>query len=534
MTVSITAHAITPSDPFVSDQWYLERIQAPLAWDKTTGSRDVVVAVLDTGVDLDHPDLRENFWRNEGEIAGDWIDNDGNGYVDDVFGWDFVDQDASPTPVVGGNARRSAAIHGSLIAGILGASGNNGEGIAGIAWQVSIMPVRILDADGSGDSVTATQGVRYAVQNGAQVINLSFTGFELDPQFGEAVRDAYQAGVVVVAAVGNHEGGGVDLDATPIYPACFEGLDGTDWVIGVAASDKEDDKAVFSNFGMACVDIAAPGVDIVSTSFEDASNPTFDDRYTGGWSGTSMAAPMVTGAVVLLKTYRPALTPGQILSILQLSADPLKIFDPTLTSRFGTGRLHVARALEMADAFLAASALPSPLPTPPSITPSFPDLASSPVTGLSENVSPIAAGDFVRSPSFSTVYYITPDFQRRPFLNTPTFLTHTTFDQIKLVTDATLPLLPLASPMLPKHGVVLVKIESDPHTYAVDPPGADGKPILRYIPSESEAIRVFGLTWADYVLDVPVTAWRLFAVGPDLGSTEILPTSKLKTRDSLR
>jgi len=363
---------------------------------------------------------------------------------------------------------------------------------------------------------------------------LSFTGFELDPQFGEAVRDAYQAGVVVVAAVGNHEGGGVDLDATPIYPACFEGLDGTDWVIGVAASDKEDDKAVFSNFGMACVDIAAPGVDIVSTSFEDASNPTFDDRYTGGWSGTSMAAPMVTGAVVLLKTYRPALTPGQILSILQLSADPLKIFDPTLTSRFGTGRLHVARALEMADAFLAASALPSPLPTPPSITPSFPDLASSPVTGLSENVSPIAAGDFVRSPSFSTVYYITHDFQRRPFLNAPTYFTHATFDQIKLVTDATLPLLPLASPMLPKHGVVLVKIESDPHTYAVDPPGADGKPILRYIPSESEAIRVFGLTWADYVLDVPVTAWRLFAVGPDLAHHELLPTDSLKTRDSLR
>src|SRR3989344_1999 len=166
----------------------------------------------------------------------------------DLQGWDFVDRDAiaEPDPVAGDE--QDAIIHGTAIAGVIGAIGNNGEGVAGIAWRVRLMSVRILDNGGAGESGDATEALRYAVKNGADVINVSFTGFEVDETFRAAVRDAYEAGVVIVAAVGNRSNGGAGPGVDPLYPRCFVADRGGDWVLGVAATTAQDTKALFSNY----------------------------------------------------------------------------------------------------------------------------------------------------------------------------------------------------------------------------------------------------------------------------------------------
>ncbi|MBI4599192.1 S8 family serine peptidase [Candidatus Uhrbacteria bacterium] len=343
--------ALVPNDPLLEDQWYLERVHAFEAWDRTTGSDDVVVAVLDTGLDLDHADLVSHVWTNGGEVAGDGIDNDGNGFVDDVYGWDFVEDDATPFPSLTGEFNQSAASHGTLIAGIVGAVADNGDGIAGLNWHVRIMPVRMLDDLGSGDSVMARKAVDYAVANGADVINLSFTGFDFDPAFLRSIQTAYELGVTVVAAAGNDGNGGVDLNETPIYPACFVSSEGADLVLGVAATDREDAKAGFSNYGSQCVDLSAPGVDVIGTMYQDISLPEFKGAYGGLWSGTSIAAPMVSGAVALLKGAYPSLRPDTLRTVLQLSVDPVREQDPALSGQLGAGRIQLARALEIGASF---------------------------------------------------------------------------------------------------------------------------------------------------------------------------------------
>src|SRR3989344_3542869 len=232
LLVAQPALAAVPNDPLIEQQWYLGKVKAFDAWDQATGNPEVVVAVLDTGVDLDHADIAGNLWTNPGEVALDGIDNDGNGFADDLHGWDFVDRDAiaEPDPVAGDE--QDAIIHGTAIAGVIGAIGNNGEGVAEIAWRVRLMSVRILDNGGSGNSGDATEALRYAVKNGADVINVSFAGFEVDETFRAAVRDAYEAGVVIVAAVGNRSNGGADLDVNPLYPGCFVAGGGGGWGVG--------------------------------------------------------------------------------------------------------------------------------------------------------------------------------------------------------------------------------------------------------------------------------------------------------------
>lgn len=347
------ALALTPNDEYLSEQWYLENINAYSAWDSATGSNEVVVAVLDTGVDLDHPDLAEQIWVNSGEIADDGIDNDNNGFIDDVNGWDFVTKDNNPSPEIYRGAFDADAVsHGTFLAGIIGAASNNDEGIAGLNWQVKIMPVRILDRFGSGDSGRARRAVDYAVANGADVINFSFTGNDFDQDFFEAVQAAYEKGVVIVAAMGNDS---ENTNEQPVYPACFKSVDGTeDYIIGVAASDTEDGWADFSNYGSNCVDISAPGVDIFSTLFQEDEVTDLLDFYAGDWDGTSMAAPMVTGAVALLKSAFSGITPEEIKLVLQLSVDPLNEHDVKVVGQLGTGRLNLSRALELAPSFASA------------------------------------------------------------------------------------------------------------------------------------------------------------------------------------
>lgn len=529
----LSAFARIPNDPLFDQQTYLNQIGAPAAWDISTGSPDVVIAVLDSGVDINHPDLAENIWTNPGEIPGNGLDDDGDGFIDDVHGWDFVNNNADVSPFLAEGWLPQAVMHGTVVAGIAAAVGDNMIGVTGITWHAKIMSVRIINPQGIGDTGNATLAIRYAVDHGARVINLSFTGDMIDTELRDEITRAYQHGVVIAAAVGNQHGGGSDLDVSPLYPACFKLPDGSDPILGVAALTDQNIKADFSNFGANCTDISAPGVNIFSTHLDEPMYADFTQPYGGDTSGTSVATPMVTGTAALLLSAYPSLTPDQIHTILQLSADPISPLDVTPIGALGAGRLNVGRALQIAGSF--ATSTPVPPPLPPDITPvSLPSVALSPVTGLPESVTPVSAGEYVRSPSFSTVYFVTADFHRRPFFDTTTFFTYAdSFDQVKTVTDATLTTLSLGSPMLPKPGVVLVKIQSDPQTYALGDAGPDGKPTLRPIPSETEAIRVFGPAWAEYVIDVPPTLWRWFTVGIPIGPEETLPTDQMKKRVSL-
>lgn len=340
-TSPLAVFAQTPDDINYDAQWYLPQVGAPDAWDVTTGSGDVVVAVLDTGVDLDHPDLRGNLWLNDDEESGNGVDDDGNGFVDDVYGWDFVEDDNDPEPSTNGND--AATVHGTLIAGIIGARGDNGIGVSGVAWNVKIMAVRMLNASGSGDSAIAADAVDYAVTNGADVINLSFAGDNADNDLRTAIERAYRRGVVVVAAMGNDTR---DTDDAAVYPACLRDGD-HDWVIGVASSDDADAPSDFSNYGSACTDLSAPGEQVYGLQYENRSEG-FADAYGGWWSGTSMASPIVAGAVALVRGAFPSLSIDEIRNAIKLSVDPLVGLRAAQRGQYGSGRLNIANALALA------------------------------------------------------------------------------------------------------------------------------------------------------------------------------------------
>ncbi len=344
----VFALAQTPNDSKYGQQWYLEQVDAPTAWDTGTGSDDVIVAVLDTGVDLDHPDLKGNIWVNDDEESGNNVDDDDNGFVDDVYGWDFVQDDNAPVPSANGS--EAAVSHGTLIAGLIGAKGNNAAGVAGVMWDVQIMSVRMLNASGSGDAVTAAKAVDYAVANGADVINLSFAGDNADKVLRTAIQRAYNAGVVVVAAMGNE---GRDTDSVAVYPACLRDGD-HDWVIGVASSDKRDEPSTFSNYGSTCTDLAAPGEDIYGLSYENKAQG-FTSAYGGLWSGTSMASPLVAGAAALLRSAFPLLSVDNVRNAIKLSVDPLTGLTASQKAKYGAGRLNVAEALVIAATYASTT-----------------------------------------------------------------------------------------------------------------------------------------------------------------------------------
>ena len=277
------ARGAAPNDRAFTTQWQLsgdKAMGARSAWTQSTGG-DVVVAVLDTGAQLDHPDLAANVWVNAGEIAGNGIDDDANGYADDVHGYDFAGKDADPSDDHG---------HGTAVAGVIGARGNNGTGITGVAWRARLMIVKVLGANGSGSVYDVARGIRYAVANGAKVVNLSMAGPDTAPELEAAIAEAKAAGVLIVAAAGNT---GADLDAKPAYPASSGD------VIGVASTDDTGRLAPGSSFGATTVEIAAPGENIVST----ARNGRYETR-----SGTSQAAAHVTGTLALMAAAAPTAT----------------------------------------------------------------------------------------------------------------------------------------------------------------------------------------------------------------------------------
>jgi hypothetical protein len=311
-----------PSDFDFSLQWALQNtgqtegeagadIGALKAWSRETGSRDIVVAVIDTGIDFYHPDLGANLWRNPREVPDNGIDDDGNGYIDDVRGYDVVHRDRDPWDDVG---------HGTHVAGIIGAVGNNQLGVAGIAWQVSLMAVKVFDEDGGAELAHVVEGIRYAVANGAHILNASWGLTNRSQLLAEVMAEVRSAGVLVVAAAGNQR------TDRPYYPAAY------DSVMGVAATDHADRLAIFSSYG-AWVSLSAPGQWIYSTM----PSATYDHS-----SGTSMAAPHVAGVAALLLSRQPGLDPVSLDNLLRNSVDEIRS-----DRLMGAGRLNAARAMDL-------------------------------------------------------------------------------------------------------------------------------------------------------------------------------------------
>jgi len=329
----------TPDDPLYSLQWPLENtgqmypesgsynhppgtpdcdIDAPEAWDIHTGSSKVVVAVVDSGVDYRHRDLQGNIWVNSSEIPDNGIDDDDNGYIDDIYGYDFINNDSDPIDDLG---------HGTHCSGIIAARGNNGLDVAGVCWNAKIMALKFLNAAGQGYTSDAVTAFYYAVENGADVISSSWGGGNYSETLKEAIDYAHSQGVIMVAAAGN------GYSDTPHYPACYEHM------IAVAATNSNDAKPSFSNYGD-WVDIAAPGVDILSLRASGTSGGTPYDSYTTIATGTSMACPHVAGACALLLSFNATLTSGEVNDILMETGDPIS---PGIC--LSDGRLNLLNAM---------------------------------------------------------------------------------------------------------------------------------------------------------------------------------------------
>jgi subtilisin family serine protease len=346
--------SITPNDPYYKNQWYLEKISADSAWEKISESPNMVIAVIDSGIDINHPDLKENIWRNQKELAANNKDDDKNGFVDDVNGWDFVNNIPDPTPKFLSGWTEAGVSHGTMVAGIIAARGNNNQGVAGVVWQTQIMPLRVLNDKGEGRVSDVVRAVDYATNNGADIINLSFVNFIYSETLQAAIARAHKAGVIIVAAAGNEQaaGEGYNIDKTTIYPACYDGQLSENMVIGVVATDALDQKARFSSYGFHCVDIAAPGISFFSTVTlgSDRNNPT--KYYDGFWSGTSMATPLVSASLALIAQANPELSRREIVNILFASTDNISRLNPNYQGQLGNGRLNLNSAVEMAKARL--------------------------------------------------------------------------------------------------------------------------------------------------------------------------------------
>jgi thermitase len=300
-----------PNDPLYSQQYALPKVGAEAAWSITRGSKNVVVAVIDTGVNWSHEDLQ--IWQNPGETGSDangkdkatnGVDDDGNGLVDDFHGWNFRDNNNNPDDLT---STKNPG-HGTHCAGIIGAVGNNGKGVSGIAPVVSVLPVRFLGADGSGDLMTAAKAIDYAVTMKADVISASWGAAVPREQMKpilDAIERAHKQNILFVVAAAND---GKSNDSTEVYPANA----GFPNVISVAASGPQDEKPTWSNYGQAKVDLAAPGLEILST---------IPGNQYKKLSGTSMATPLVAGSAALLLAQALAsnkiVKPAEVKSLLQ-------------------------------------------------------------------------------------------------------------------------------------------------------------------------------------------------------------------------
>jgi subtilisin family serine protease len=325
----------TPNDSGFKQQSSIRQANIEKAWDITTGSQKVLIAVSDTGFSFDHEELKSKVWTNRGE-TGPWtsptsdnesadscrdkscnkIDDDGNGFVDDVHGWNFIRNDNDPDDNHG---------HGTHVSGIIGAETNNRRGVAGINWNVTILPVQAFGADGSGSTSDGMASILYAVNQGARLVNCSWSGPGYSQAFFELINYVYSKGALIIAAAGNS---GASIDVQPTYPAAFRSLG----VIAVAASETKGNLATFTNVGRFTVGLAAPGYKILS-----ALPHGYDS-----WSGTSMAAPMVAGAGGLILSLAPELSALELRNALLNATDTVKDYELITTG----GDLNFFKAVE--------------------------------------------------------------------------------------------------------------------------------------------------------------------------------------------
>jgi hypothetical protein len=346
--------AYDTNDLFYSNQWYLKRIDAPNAWDIARDAPEVIVAIIDTGVDIKHPDLVNNIWTNEQEIPGNKKDDDKDGYIDDVNGWDFVNNTADPGPKFKTGFTEEGINHGTIVAGVLAAQGSNGIGISGVAQSLKIMPLKALDDAGKTQSDKIIKAINFAIDHKANIINLSFVGAKSSPSLDQAIRRAYDKDIIIVAAGGNDlsRGAGQFLDRQPQYPVCSDGRTGENLIVGVAGSGPLDTKATFSGYGK-CIDITAPAVSIFSTAVfnpQKGNNKLFQDSYDGYWSGTSFAVPQVSATLALMMQINPSLRAKELINLLKASADNINSVNPNFIGKLGAGRLDVTSSLLAAQA----------------------------------------------------------------------------------------------------------------------------------------------------------------------------------------
>lgn len=330
----------TPNDPLLGQLWGLKNtgaadssgaagvvgvdVGAEAAWDIQTGSTNVIVAVIDTGVAHNHGDLAENMWVNAAEkngVAG--VDDDGNGFIDDIHGYDFANDDGDPMDDHG---------HGTHCSGTIGAKGNDGQGLVGVAWDVKLMGVKFLDGNGSGTLENALKSIDYATQMGAKILSNSWGGGGFSQTLKEAIERSNDAGALFVAAAGNESN---NNDARPSYPNSYDVPN----ILSVAAVNNRGQMASFSNWGRSRVHVGAPGVNILSSTASGYQS----------WSGTSMATPHVSGVAALLASHEPNLTNLELKNRIITTAKPI------------TGLKNKVRSGGLANAFLAlTNTLPAP------------------------------------------------------------------------------------------------------------------------------------------------------------------------------
>jgi thermitase len=321
----------TPNDPsFTQAQMYgMFKIQAPTAWDYSTGSSTVVVAIIDTGIRYTHEDIAANMWHNPGEIPGNGIDDDGNGYIDDVYGYNFANNNSNPIDDFN---------HGTHVAGTIGGVGNNGKGVVGVNWNVRLMAVKLHDSAGNATAANAALCFQYVTMMKNRGVNIRVTNNSwggppeaaaYDQVLKDAIDAAGNAGILNVFAAGND---GRNIETQPSYPASYDSPS----ILSVAASTSTDARSSFSNWGSTSVDLAAPGSSILS------SVNSSDSSYAN-FSGTSMATPHAAGSAALLAAYRPSLSVASIKSLLMNNVDVLPQWQGLVVSG---GRLNVARAIQ--------------------------------------------------------------------------------------------------------------------------------------------------------------------------------------------
>ncbi|HTX19161.1 MAG TPA: S8 family serine peptidase [Bacteroidota bacterium] len=332
----------TPNDPQYSNQGYLSTIQAQKAWDISKGDTTVVIGIVDTGTDYNHEDLAANIWTNPGETGLDaqghdkrfnGIDDDGNGFVDDWHGWDFVGASTTGTPD-NDPAPKDGNPHGTHTAGIASAATNNGKGIASIGFKTKIMITKHgVDTPGDDNVYSASLGILYCVNNGANIVSCSFGGSGWSNFDQDVIKYALEKNVLVIAAAGNGDSNelGLNNDVVANFPSNYPG------VLAVGATTNQDKITTYSNYAAPpTVGVFAPGNDILST----LPNSTY-----GYFSGTSMSTPMVAGLAALVKAKNPASTPWQIITQLCGTADPIDALNPSLSGKLGYGRINAYRAL---------------------------------------------------------------------------------------------------------------------------------------------------------------------------------------------